>query len=74
MSTLKRRIVTGAPGDDLTVVGTLDGPESLPMTRVTIQPGTLSYQTLENLITADGAQVVAVPPGGFGTLAAAGQA
>lgn len=73
MSTLKKRIVTGAAGPDLSIVGTLEGPDMLPMTRVAIRPGSLSYQTLETLITADGAPVIAVPPGGFGTLVSAGR-
>jgi hypothetical protein len=73
MSMLKQRIVNRAAGPDLTIIGTLNGPESLPMTRVTVKPGTLSYETLEYAITADGAPVIAVPSGGFGTLVTAGR-
>lgn len=72
MSTLKRRIVAQAPGNDLTIVGTLNGPTALPMTRVTMHPGTLGYENLQYAVTADGAPVVAVPQGGFGTLVKAG--
>lgn len=73
MPTLKRRIIERAPGNDLRIVGTLDGPTALPMTRVTMRPGTLGYETLQYAVMSDGAPVIAVPQGGFGTLVRAGR-
>lgn len=73
MSVLKSRIVNRSPGNDLTVIGTLNGPDMLPMTRVQIQPGTLTYASLETLIASDGAPVIAMHNGGYGTLVSAGR-
>lgn len=73
MTTLKNRIVKREPGNDLRIVGTLNGPMSLPMSRVTMHPGTLGYESLQYAIMSDGAPVIAVPAGGFGTLVAAGR-
>lgn len=73
MSKLKKRIVAAAPADDLRIIGTLNGPTQLPMTRMVIHPGTLGYADVQSLITSDGAQVIAMPPGGYGTLVRAGR-
>lgn len=73
MSILRNRIArVGQYSPDLTIIGTNNGPESIPDSRITMTEGTLAYEDTQVFITPDGRPVPASTPGSWGSLYAAG--
>lgn len=74
MSTLRDRIGSvGSINPNLTALGKDYGDiKSIPLVRIQIFPGTILYEDMQPLITADGAPVPATSPGTWGQLFAVG--
>lgn len=72
MSILKRRIVS-QEAPDLRIVGRYATPEQTPLMRISILPGTITYETLQPLIASDGAPIAATGPSSWGQLYKAGK-
>jgi hypothetical protein len=53
--------------------GTGSTPMTMPLARVMINPGGMTYETLQPIFTADGAAVPATASGSWGQLYAAGR-
>lgn len=71
---LKERIVAGPQTQpDLRVVGSNEAVMEIPLVRIQIRPGYITYEDLTPLIASDGAPIAASTPGTWGQLYAAGR-
>lgn len=69
---MKDRIISQT-GADLSIVGRYNTPEEMPLMRISINPGYVTYEDLVPLIAADGAPIAASTPGTWGQVHAAGK-
>lgn len=58
---------------DLRVIATYGAPSLVPLTRIGIYPGMVTYEDMQPLITSDGAPVAATGQGTWGQLYKAGK-
>jgi hypothetical protein len=77
MAPLKHRIAhQGVPNRShgtLRDVGIYHTPEEIPLMRIQIYPGVITYEDAQALVTSDGAPVMATGKGTFGQLYAVGR-
>lgn len=74
MSVLRNRIINGASDyyPDLKIKGIPNAPVEMPLRRIVIYPGVVTYEDVQTLVASDGAPYMASTPGRWGQLYSAG--